>query len=76
MTKSRIDYKDAYRVLGGVNHHDRIEYERIRFKMKSKMEVSTTERRFVSVRCMKGRLLREHAAKEAFRRLFSQDEKE
>ena len=76
MTKYRIDYKDAYRVLGGVNHHDRIEYERIRFKMKSKIKVSATERSFVSGLCEKGRLLSEQAPNDAFARLFSQDEKE
>ena len=74
MTKPRINFKDAYRVLGGVNNADRIEYERIRRKMLAKRELSAEEKRFVFVCCEEGRQLNEQDANVAFARLFSQIE--
>lgn len=74
MTKPRINFKDAYRVLGGVNNADRIEYERIRRKMIAKRELSAEEKRFVFVCCEEGRQLNEQDANVAFARLFSQIE--
>ena len=74
MPKPRINFKDAYRVLGGVNNADRIEYERIRRKMIAKRELSAEEKRFVFVCCEEGRQLNEQDANVAFARLFSQIE--
>ena len=74
MTKPRINFKDAYRVLGGVNNADRIEYERIRWKMIAKRELSAEEKRFVFVCCEEGLQLNEQDANVAFARLFSQIE--
>ena len=74
MPKPRINFNDAYRVLGGVNDADRIEYERIRLKMIAKRELSAEEKDFVWVHCENGRLLKDQAAKDAYTRLFSESE--
>ena len=71
MAKPRINYMDAYRVLGGVNDADRLKYEYIRRKMGRKEKLTVEEKTFVTHRCEQGRLLREQAAEEGFARLFS-----
>jgi len=74
MSKLRINYNDAYRVLGGVNDSDRIEYERIRRRVQAKIKLSAEEKRFVFSRCAAGRQLNEQVANDAFERIFSQSE--